>query len=286
MSLKYLFYRNKNFKLNSHGFAAYAGMLLIMLFLSVSAHAGTYTLKGEFQQGGLIFGTVTPGSLVTLDASEILVSDDGLFLLGFGRKAKPQAHLMITFPDGTQADETLKIGEQKYKISRIDGLAKKKVTPDPEAIKRIRADNALVGKTRKMVTPETWFASGFDWPVMGRISGVFGSQRILNGKPRSPHKGVDIAAPIGTLIKADADGRISMLHKKMFLMGKGVMIDHGHGLQSIYIHMDEVLVSEGQFVRKGDPVGKVGKTGRATGPHLHWGVSLKNVALDPKLLVK
>ena len=122
-------------------------------------------------------------------------------------------------------------------------------------------------------------------PVEGRISGVFGSQRILNGKPRSPHKGLDIAAPEGTLIKADADGVISLVHHDMYLMGKSVMIDHGHGLQSIYIHMNDILVTEGQFVKKGDTVGKVGMTGRATGPHLHWGVSLKGTALDPQLLI-
>ncbi|SCA55852.1 Peptidase M23 [Candidatus Terasakiella magnetica] len=263
---------------------AFAGTFIFLL--SSFAHAGSYSLKGEFKQGGLIFGTTTPGSIVSLDAKEILVSKDGLFLLGFGRDHKKQSHLMITYPDGTQADETLKIAKSTYKIQRINGLPKKKVTPDPVATKRIIADNGAVIKTRKITTPQAWFASGFDWPVQGRISGVFGSQRILNGKPRSPHKGTDIAAPTGTLIKADGAGRISLVHQDMYLMGKCVMIDHGHGLQSIYIHMNEILVQEGQMVKKGDPVGKVGKTGRATGPHLHWGVSLNNVALNPELLVK
>lgn len=258
----------------------------VVCLFSLSAQAGTYSLKGEFKQGGLILGTVTPGSIVTLDAQDILVSPDGLFLLGFGRLHGDQSHLMITYPDGSQVSETLKIAQQNYNISRINGLPKKKVTPDPEAVKRIRADNALVGKTRKKVTRETWFASGFDLPAKGRISGVFGSQRILNGKPRSPHKGVDIAAPKGTPLKADADGVISMLHQTMYLMGKGIMIDHGHGLHSIYIHMDEILVEEGQFVKKGDTVGTIGMTGRATGPHVHWGISLGSVALDPQLVVK
>lgn len=264
---------------------AFAGMTVLALLLSINAHAGSYSLNGQLKQGGLIFGTVTPGSLVQLDAQDIKVSKDGLFLLGFGREAKPNSHLNITYPDGTQASETLKIAKQDFKIQRIDGLPKKKVTPNPEATKRIIADNAQVGKTRKQISNIPYFASGFDWPVKGRISGVFGSQRILNGKPRSPHKGVDIAAKKGTLIKADADGVISLLHPDMYLMGKTVMIDHGHGLQTIYIHMDDILVTEGQRVKKGDPVGKVGMSGRATGPHLHWGVSLKNVALDPLLLL-
>jgi len=260
-------------------------VFVFMLLFSINAHAGTYSLNGQFKQGGLIFGTVTPGSLVQLDAQDIKVSKDGLFLLGFGREAKPNSYLSITYPDGTQASETLKIAKQDFKIQRIDGLPKKKVTPNPEATKRIIADNAQVGKTRKQISDTPYFASGFDWPVKGRISGVFGSQRILNGKPRSPHKGVDIAAKKGTLITADADGVISLLHPDMYLMGKTVMIDHGHGLQTIYIHMDDILVTEGQRVKKGDPVGKVGMSGRATGPHLHWGVSLKNVALDPLLLL-
>ncbi|WP_135081684.1 M23 family metallopeptidase [Terasakiella sp. SH-1] len=262
----------------------FAGPLLLLA--SSFAHAGTYSLNGHFKQGGLIYGTVTPGSIVTLDAKDVKVSKDGLFLLGFGRDHGSSSHLMITYPDGTQADETLKITKQNYKIQRINGLPKKKVTPDPVAVKRIKADNAAVWRTRTTVTDQAYFASGFDWPFKGRISGVFGSQRILNGKPRSPHKGTDIAAPTGTLIGADADGVISLVHQDMYLMGKCVMIDHGHGLQSIYIHMDEILVRDGQYVKKGDPVGKVGKTGRATGPHLHWGVSLNNVALDPELLVE
>ncbi len=260
-------------------------LFLFFVFFTFNAYANTYSLNGTFKQGGLVFGTVTPGSVVSLDARDVLVSDDGLFLLGFSRLAKPQSYLSITYPDGAQASETLSITKQNYKISRIDGLPKKKVTPDPKATKRIIADNTQVKNTRKSVSLNTFFASGFDWPAQGRLSGVFGSQRILNGKPRSPHKGIDIAAPIGTLIKASADGTISLLHQGMFLMGKTVMIDHGHGLQSIYIHMSEILVREGQKVKKGAPVGKIGMTGRTTGPHLHWGVSLKNVALDPLLLL-
>jgi murein DD-endopeptidase MepM/ murein hydrolase activator NlpD len=261
--------------------------LLVVLLINFHAFgADTYTLNGVFKQGGLVFGTVTPGSIVTLDAQEVKVSEDGLFLLGFPRTAKATSHLSITYPDGTQASETLKITKQNYQISRINGLPSKKVTPDPEATKRIIADNALIGKTRTIITDTPYFASGFDWPVKGRISGVFGSQRILNGKPRSPHKGLDIAAPKGSIISADADGIVSLKHEDMYLMGKTIMIDHGHGLQTVYIHMDEILVKNGQLVRKGDPVGKVGMTGRATGPHLHWGVSLGKNALDPLLLVK
>lgn len=266
-------------------FTGFVILLVAGLFYG-QAHANSYSLNGAFKQGGLIFGTVTPGSQVRLDQTDVQVSKDGLFLLGFGRLAEPESQLSITYPDGQQVSETLRIEKQDYKISRIDGLPKKKVTPNPEATKRIIADNTAVKNTRLKISDETFFASGFDWPAKGRISGVFGSQRILNGKPRSPHKGVDIAAPTGTLIVASADGVISLKHEDMYLMGKTLMIDHGFGLQSIYIHMNEILVTEGQKVKKGDPVGKIGQSGRATGPHLHWGVSLKNVALDPLLLLK
>lgn len=259
--------------------------LVLSLFFSLPVGAAPLSLVGDFKQGGLVLGTVPPDSLVTLDAQNIRVSEQGFFLLGFGRDAKAKSYLSITYPNGSQENKNLSIEKQKYKISRIDGLPKKKVTPNPVATKRIISDNALVGQTRKNISSLTAFTSGFDWPVNGRISGVFGSQRILNGKPRSPHRGVDIAAAKGTIIKADGDGVISMLHQDMYLMGKSIMIDHGHGLQSIYIHMNEILVRKGQHVKKGQPVGKVGMSGRATGPHLHWGVSLKNQALNPLFLV-
>lgn len=260
-------------------------ILTFLILFSLSVQAGTYTLEGKRQQGGLLFGTVTPGSLVTLDAQNILVSPDGLFLLGFGRTAGPESHLSITYPNGQQVSETLKIKKSDYNIQRIDGLPKKKVTPNPEATKRIIADNKAVGVARKAVTQQAYFASGFDWPAKGRISGVFGSQRILNGKPRSPHRGVDVAAPEGSPLKADADGVIAFVHNHMYLMGKGIVIDHGHGLHSIYIHMHDIYVKKGQLVKKGDVVGEIGKTGRATGPHVHWGISLNGVALDPALIV-
>ena len=130
-----------------------------------------------------------------------------------------------------------------------------------------------------------FFQSGFIWPVKGRLSGVYGSQRILNGKPRRPHLGVDIVIPTGTPIVATADGIIRIAHSGMFFTGKTVAIDHGHGLVSIYAHMSEVSVENGQRVRKGAPIGKVGATGRVTGAHLHWGMSLFKTRLDPLLFV-
>ena len=152
-------------------------------------------------------------------------------------------------------------------------------------MKRISAEGVLINAARARDTDHAFFRGGFVWPVTGRISGVYGSQRFLNGKPRRPHLGVDIAAPTGTPIVATADGIVRIAHSDMFFTGKTVAIDHGHGLMSIYAHMSQVAVKNGQKVAKGAPIGKVGATGRVTGPHLHWGVSLFRTRLDPALLV-
>ena len=180
--------------------------------------------------------------------------------------------------------QTLRITQREYKIQRIDGLPQKKVTPDPASVKRISIENAMIKKVRAVDTDRAYFASGFDWPVKGPISGVFGSQRVLNGKPKNPHNGVDVAAPQGTAIVAPADGVVALVHGDMFYTGKTVMIDHGHGLTSVYAHMSAILVKDGQKVTRGTPIGKIGKTGRVTGPHLHWGVTLFGTHLDPRLL--
>lgn len=241
-------------------------------------------LDGAMTQGGLVVGRTVPGAEVRLDGKQVRVSDDGVFVLGFGRDAPGAAKLVVVVPDGGRDERMLDIEKRKYKISRIDGLPKKHVTPDPEAVKRIRADNAAIGTARKRDSEKTFFADEFSWPVRGRVSGVYGSQRILNGKPRSPHNGVDVAAPTGTVIAAPAAGVVVLAHPDMFYTGQTLMLDHGHGVTSVYAHMSETLVRPGQTVAKGQRIGKVGKTGRATGPHLHWGVTWFSTHLDPALL--
>ena len=238
-------------------------------------------------QGGLVFGTVAPGASIALDGKPVRVSGDGLFLLGFGRDAPAEAVVQATYADGSREVRHLAISRQDYKIQRIDGLPQRKVSPrKPEDLARIKADGALIRAVRKRDTETTYFASGFLRPIKGgRISGVYGSQRILNGKPRSPHNGLDIAVPKGTPVMAAADGIVALVHEDMFYTGKTVMIDHGHGLTSVYIHMDSIRVADGQRVTKGAPIGTVGMTGRATGPHLHWGVTWFGTHLDPALLI-
>ncbi len=242
-------------------------------------------LDGQMVQGGLVLGRTAPGTKLTVGGAKVRVSSKGAFLFGFGRDAPKVVVLRAVFPDGRTRRRSLDVRQRKYKIQRIDGLPKGKVSPSRKDLKRIGAEGALINAARARDTDRPFFRGGFVWPVKGRISGVYGSQRILNGKPRRPHLGVDIAAPTGTLIVAAADGIVRIAHGGMFFTGKTVAIDHGHGLVSIYAHMSRVLVETGQRVAKGTPIGKVGATGRVTGPHLHWGVSLFRKRLDPALLV-
>ena len=263
-------------------------ILLTILFLiaaSFPAWAVELSFSGLFAQGGLVVGKTVPGSTVSVDGSPVRVSPDGEFLIGFDRDAGSAVEIHVTDPSGNSEVRRMAVADRDFPVQRIDGLPPKQVTPDPETLKRIRAEGALIAAARKHDTATAFFRSGFVWPVQGRISGVFGSQRILNGEPRSPHSGTDIAAPAGTPVLATADGVVALVHGDMFYTGKTVMIDHGHGLMSVYAHMSAITVKEGDPVRRGQPIGKVGSSGRATGPHLHWGVSLFATRLDPALLV-
>lgn len=263
-------------------------VLLTYLLLATSighAAAQKVDLSGPLLPGGLVSGKVTPGASVNSNGRTVRVSDDGIFVLGFGRDAKPRQTLEIHDPDGFTYTQDIQLSKRSYKITRIDGLPGRKVSPKPEDLKRIRTDNAGIGRVRKLDSATLGFLSGFQWPVPGRISGVYGSQRVLNGKPRSPHNGVDIAAPSGTPVLASAAGTVALIHEDMFYSGKTVMIDHGHGLSSVYIHMSKISVKMGQSLGQGDKIGEIGMTGRATGPHLHWGISLFTTHLDPMLIV-
>ncbi len=260
----------------------YIMVLLISLLMAQPVQsAPRLDMSGDFIPGALIMGQTDPGNMVSVDGNPVRVSSDGHFLIGLGRDAEGSTAIRIN------AEQTLDfdIANRDYKIQRIEGLPTNQVTPDPTTQARIKRERPLITNVRKIDNPQTWFTGGFMWPVIGPISGVYGSQRILNGKPRSPHNGVDIAAPKGSTIVAMGDGVVALVHDDMFYTGKTVMIDHGHGLTSVYIHMDSLLVSQGQIITKGTPIGTVGQTGRVTGPHLHWGVTLFSTHLDPMLVV-
>lgn len=262
--------------------------LLLSAAITVAGIQSAFALElsGKFIQGGLVTGKVEPGTKLTLDGQPVAVAPDGSFIIGFGRKAKAKMVLRAEPPEGLPETRELAIEKRKYKIQRIDGLPQRKVSPTkPEDLARIKKDQVQIADVRKRTTLKTFFDTGFMWPVEGPISGVFGSQRILNGEPRSPHNGVDVAAPRGTPVKTMGDGIVALVNQDMFFTGKTVMIDHGLGLTSVYIHMDKITVKEGDFVTKGMQIGTVGATGRVTGPHLHWGVSWFKTHLDPALLV-
>jgi murein DD-endopeptidase MepM/ murein hydrolase activator NlpD len=259
--------------------------LIICAISNVTIGADRVSIQGALMPGGLVTGKVAPGNKIRIQGKPVRTSPDGVFVLGFGRDAHQDQTITILDPSGFTYSQDIKLRNRNYKVTRIDGLQERKVTPKPKDIKRIKADNASIAQVRKLDTETQNFLAGFQWPTSGRISGVFGSQRVLNGKPRSPHNGVDIAAPKGTPILATAAGTVVLVHQDMFFSGKTVMIDHGHGLSSVYIHMSSITVKKGQLIRKGDKVGTVGMTGRATGPHLHWGISLFGTHLDPMLIV-
>ncbi len=262
------------------------GLLLpSLIFTPSELFAATLTLEGPLVQGGLVQGRADTGAKVTLDGKTVRVSEDGVFLIGFSRNFPPEATLSVTFADGSKETRTLKIKQRKYKTQRIDGLPPKMVTPSEKDLERIHAESAQIKQTRKRDDARTDFLTGFIWPTVGRISGIYGSQRILNGKPRRPHYGVDVAVPTGTPVLAPADGIVSLAHPDMYFTGGTLVVDHGHGLMTSYFHLSRVLVKEGQAVRQGELIAEVGATGRVTGAHLHWSLNLFERPLDPQLLM-
>jgi murein DD-endopeptidase MepM/ murein hydrolase activator NlpD len=258
---------------------------LAVLVWAVAAAASEMHLEGELVQGGLVRGQVAPGSAVWLDGRALRVSADGWFVFGFGRDAAERAALVVRHPDGCEDRRVLAIARRTYNIQRIDGLPPRQVTPSEEDLARIEADAKLLEAARLRDTDGLGFTQEVTWPALGPISGVYGSQRILNGEPRAPHRGLDIAAPPGTPVGAMTRGVVSLAEPGMYFTGGTVMVDHGHGLHSVYVHLQDVLVEVGQEVAQGAILGTIGSTGRATGPHLHWGVYWFDQAMDPALLV-
>ncbi|MEM9168706.1 MAG: M23 family metallopeptidase [Pseudomonadota bacterium] len=253
---------------------------------SADPAAPDLALDGEFIQGGLIFAKTVPGATATLDGVAVFVGETGDFVFGFGRDNPTNAELVVAGPDGGVVRRAFDITKRTYKVSRIDGLDQSKVDGfTPAQLEQIRADTAKKKAARKNTEPTALWRSGFDWPVTGRISGVFGSQRVLNGVPKRPHSGIDIARPTGTPVRAPADGVVTLAEEDMYFEGGLILMDHGHWLESAFVHLSRLDVEPGQRVKKGEVLGAVGATGRATGPHLHWSVKWAGRLVDPQLLV-
>lgn len=257
--------------------------LLVALLLCTPAHAGTLTLDGPLEQGGLMHGKTEPGATVALDGRALRVAPDGSFIFGFGRDAPAAAKLEAVFADGTHEERDLAVAARTYDVQRINGLPQEQVSPDPKVMERLKREQVIINKARAVDSDLLSFERAFVWPAVGPISGVYGSQRILNGEPRAPHGGLDIAAPRGSPIVAAAAGTVTMAEHDLFFTGGTVIIDHGYGLATTYQHMDSVAVTVGQSVAAGETIGTVGATGRVTGPHLHLGLNWYEVRLDPAL---
>jgi murein DD-endopeptidase MepM/ murein hydrolase activator NlpD len=251
---------------------------------ATAAPADDVKLRGEEVQGGLFVGAA-PGATVVFNSKTLQLGPQGEFVFGFDRDAAAGDKLVVTWPDGRKYERSFTPKTRKYDIQKVDGVPGKTVNPDPADLNRIEQDNIAVAKARSARLDRTDFAAGFQWPLVGRISGVFGSQRIYNGEPRQPHYGVDVAAPVGTLVRAPAAGKVTLAHNDMFFSGGTLMIDHGHGLSSTFLHLSAILVKVGQEIKPGDVIAKVGATGRATGPHLDWRMNWLDRRVDPQLLV-
>ena len=251
------------------------------LFLISNAQA--FELCGEIRQGEFVIGKAKDANKISLNGDDILLSKDGYFLLAFGRDEKNTQKLTISTEE--DVNYSFDVGKTKWDIQNIKGVPPRKVTPSDSDLAAIELERKVVRASLKGVKDNTAWLSGFIMPIEGRISGEFGGQRIMNNVPKNPHQGMDIAAKEGTPIKASADGEIVLAYPDLFYSGNVVVIDHGFGLQTIYAHMKDMSVKVGQKVSQGDVIGTVGMTGRATGPHLHWGASLRNIRFNPQSLV-
>ncbi len=260
-------------------------LLLAALLFSTPAFALDVTIGGKLEQGGLVIGTAPPGSSITVGERRVPAAADGTFFVGLGRNAPAALAVKIDTLAGETETLSIAVARRDWKIDKVNGVPQNLVTPDPETEARIAEDSKLLRAARARFETQAFYRTGFIRPAEGRISGIYGSQRILNGEPRNVHAGLDIAAPTGTPIKAAADGVVTLAHPTMVMSGGTVLLNHGYGLQTSYIHMSRIDVADGQRVKQGDVIGAIGATGRVTGPHLHFSVLWFDTSLDPDTIL-
>jgi murein DD-endopeptidase MepM/ murein hydrolase activator NlpD len=264
-------------------------LLFIFLELCLLSHcanaADTLQLLGQPTQGSLLRGRLLQGSALTLDGHPVKLSAEGYFAFGFGRDDDLKHTLSWRNDEGEQVSRTIELTARQYQVQKIEGLPSKYVSPPKEVLDRIKQDSLHVATARKRDDDRIDFMQSFIWPAEGPISGVYGSQRVLNGEAKSPHYGVDVAGPVGTAVYAPADGVVTLFEADMYYSGGTMIIDHGHGVSSTFLHMSKAHVEPGTVVKQGQLVGEIGNTGRATGAHLDWRLNWFAVRLDPALLV-
>ena len=254
--------------------------ILLILAILFSTNSLAVEFKGKFLQGHFIIGITDPAAKIIIDKKNVRVSKDGYFVFGIDRDRKFDVTI-TKITDGKKVKIIKKVLKRKYNIQRIDGLEESKVTPPESVYKRIKAENNRIGEARAINSELSFFKDQFIMPVQGIISGVYGSQRILNGKPKWPHYGIDIAAKQGTEIKSSGTGVVTMAEDDLYYTGGTVIMDHGHGISTIYSHIEKVMVKIGDRVKQGEVIGTVGSTGRSTGPHLDFRINWFQTRLDP-----
>ena len=274
----------------------YIKLMLIFLLLKTSPCFATNNLiinindtkiilEGNFVQGGLVKGKVNKDLDVKFKEKVLRKTSDGSFVIGFGRDHPRQANLYF-FVNQNWILKKIEIKQRKYKTQVINGLEKKMVTPPKSFWDRIKKENKIIKEVRSLNSNVDFVFQKFTWPAQGIISGVFGSQRILNGKPKRPHYGIDIAAKKGATVVAPTESIVRMAEKDLYYTGGTIMLDHGHGLTSVYSHLSSINVKVGDKILKNQKIGEVGSTGRSTGPHLDWRVNWFDQRLDPLLLLE
>ncbi|MBT5032626.1 MAG: M23 family metallopeptidase [Proteobacteria bacterium] len=259
---------------------------LIAVSMPASGAEPYVDIKGEFIQGGLAFGTAPAGSTVDYDGQSVRISDDGQFVIGFHRDEPESVRLQVTFPNGELMSNLFNIERREYNIQRVEGVPQATVHPPAEQLERIQREAREIGVAKRTNRPHLDFLGTWEWPVTGPISGVYGSQRVYNGTPGRPHYGVDIARPTGTPVHAPQGGYVTFANPDTYFSGGLILIDHGHGLSSSFLHLSAINVEVGQRIEQGDVIGEIGATGRASGPHLDWRMDIGARRVDPQLLVE
>jgi biotin carboxyl carrier protein len=274
--------------------------LALLVLLSASAVAGATDLPpvaaapdpdrivfpASVSQGAMVIGKVPPGSTVRHAGRTLRVTGYGSVVFGVGRDAGTPVEVEVVRPDGRAETLAIAVTKRDWPIERVDGVPPKTVAPPPAIAERIRREQATVTAARAADAPRADFAQAFIWPVKGRISGRFGNQRVYNGTPGSAHSGMDIAAPSGTPVLAPAAGVVTLVAPDFYLTGGTLLLDHGHGISSNFLHLSRIDVQVGDRIEQGQVIGAVGATGRATGPHLHWGMNWFDVRIDPLLVLE
>jgi Peptidase family M23 len=259
---------------------------LLLSGLAFPLLAAEVSWKGDWVEGGMLVGKADPGSRVLFKGKDVMVAPDGTFVIGLHRDEASEVEVEVDGPDGSSHLWSQPVRQRDYRMSYVEGIAQNIMEPSKADQDHIWRDVLLTRDAKALRDERLDFLANFDWPLHGRISGVYGSQRVYNGEPGSPHYGLDIAAPTGTPFHAPAPGVVTLADPDMFYSGGTVILDHGHGVSSSFLHMSKIQVSVGDVLKQGDLIGEVGATGRVTGPHLDWRMNWENSRIDPELLLR